>query len=77
MILNVEVKKFWEDAGYTTIHSYTSDNNLFVKWFASKRGSNLIFIAHLSDLFGKFYYLNGITYTETEMLRIIKLKAFL
>lgn len=75
MELNSEVKKFWEEAGYTT-RSHTSDNNLFVKWFASKKESRLI-IAHLSDLFQNFYYLNGATYTEEEMLRVIKLKAFL
>jgi hypothetical protein len=73
--MNEEIKKFWEDIGYN-IHN--SIWNGIIYWWIDMRPNDAC-IAKVFDANSKYYYPAGskFSYTEKQMLRMIKLKAFL
>jgi len=73
--MNPEIKRFWEDAGYT-LNNITGST--WIMWWARKEGTEMEpHVATFHTSFDAIYYFNHKEYTEAEMLRIINLKVFL
>jgi len=73
--MHADIKKFWEDAGYFIKH----DNPRDFGWYA-QNNSQMFIVAGRDDILinrATMYYFNGNTYTEQEMLKIVKLKVFI
>lgn len=73
--MHPEIKKFWEGAGYKVVQS--SELN----WWASKWEDVLLHDMQIAELLpsGEYFYRwpRGERRSEQEMLRIVRLKAFL
>lgn len=80
--MNEDIRKFWEDAGYTVENSILGEGNNSIIYYYVFRdgrapaGSNVIYTL---DNGVKEYFLlkDRFVYTEVEMLRIIKMKMFI
>jgi len=70
--MHPEILKFWEEQ-YHIIHYY--HNSLYEVWYIDYIGYNICMIDKSNK--NKRYYLDSKSYLEEEMLKIIKLKAFL
>ena len=72
--MHPDIKKFWEDSGHNISVYVIGDERL---WIARKNGElsggHIIYHHTGSDE----YYWDHSWYNEEEMLRIVKLKAFL
>lgn len=82
--MNPEIKKFWEAAG-KEIQSYDYDDSkvwiaqpdiAYYKQSGPYFWNNVVVCLHLKKSNIINYYFEGKNYTEQEMLKIIKLKAF-
>ncbi len=80
--MHSEIEKFWKDAGYVvnafSLSTPKESPYTWFSWYASQ--SNEFCINHLIIACYKdemLYYWDKIEYSEVEMLRIIKMKAFL
>lgn len=75
LVMNPEIRKFWEDAGYT-LNDITGST--WIMFWGKKEEATLEWhVATFHASLDPIYYYNYKEYTEAEMLRIIKLKAFL
>jgi hypothetical protein len=82
--MHPEVKKFWEDAGYTVVVDILQDDLWKFYWVVVKNGLQVKFVG-ISDVHPPgtkdapctIYILNAKEYSEEEMLRMIKLKVLL
>lgn len=81
--MHPNIKKFWEDAGYEVICLRPAIEDDYTFWTAMKDGKQSFYVARISnnDLVADSYRLpdeiSCNIFSEEEMLRIIKLKAFL
>ena len=73
--MHPEIKKFWQDEGYSISNE---DQTTFGTVSGYKTVINAPFISMIETLaFGDQYRFKGEWYSEEEMLRIIRLKAFI
>lgn len=88
--LNFEIKKFWEDAGYTVSCSYPSmivNSMVWCIMWAARKDLKEHCIAITESIGGPsgrseetaeiMYCWDHKTYSEEEMKKLIKLKAFI
>lgn len=68
--MHPEIKKFWEDAGYSI-----SNENLESSSVITARKSDSPILETIG--FGDTYKFKNKWYSEEEMLRIIRMKAFM
>ena len=68
--MHPDIKKFWENAGYVLTEVPKLSN---FEWWA---GVHLL-VASFDESNGMIYIFNGQKYSESEALKVIKLKAFL
>ena len=80
--MNSEIEKFWKDAGYDVMAvPLQTPKEATYTWFGfyaykpDWRGIDYILIAFYKE--EMLYYWDKVAYSEAEMLRIIKFKAFL
>jgi hypothetical protein len=84
--MHPEIKKFWEDAGYK-VDSHISQgemvglDNLMINklWYAYKPEEGPLCVADISERKQYYHYphLKKFLLSEKQMLKIIKLKAFI
>lgn len=81
--MHPEIKKFWKDAGYSieSEPGYITDpggNRIQLGTITAYKKTDLKFaVSKIETIaFGDQHRFNGEWYSEEEMLRIIKLKAF-
>jgi hypothetical protein len=74
--LHPEIVKFWEDQGYDCSNLERRYNTIFAH---KGNQSTMRAICYEFDYGNWVYFINGVSkrYTEKEILRLIKLKAFL
>ena len=83
--MNPEIRKFWQDSGYEVSLCYWENNKEDRFYYVSKE--NVYFLAckysTTNDKQASYYYssyagvLSRVRYSEEEMLKIIKMKAFI
>lgn len=75
-MMNQYIKKFWEESGYAVREeSYGFKKEIIgVKW--EHNNDRLIILPLYTTSTGEYYYNDSFIF-EDEMLRIIKIKAFL
>ena len=75
--MHPEIIKFWERAGFTIAAYHTSDLPRPIVWFKIKDDKSYG-AAALTGVDGiTRYFIDDSNYSEEEMLKLIKLKAFL
>jgi hypothetical protein len=71
--MHPEIKKFWQDAGYRV----GNDISGIIYGYKGLPGGPLSIYKIETLAFGNRHRFNGIWYSEEEMLKIIRLKAFI
>jgi len=86
--MNEEIKKFWEDKGYTVVPRFTSILGLEL-WYKNHEVGSMLWDAiddcnEIQDTVAMtfkdkptIYYFDGGHFSEEQMLKMLKLKAFL
>lgn len=73
--MHPEIKKFWAEAGYVIENENQITSGVIT---AYKRINSILPISIIETIgFGSQHRINGNWYSEQEMLKIIRLKAFL
>ena len=87
--MNEEIKKFWEDKGYKVEPRFTSE--LGLEWWHKSHAfgsmlwdaiddENIVIVYTVALTFKDkptVYYFDGSSWSEEQMIKILKLKAFL
>lgn len=75
--MHSKVKQFWEKRGYE-FTNYSDMTNHFTNWYVRKGDDwRRIFAASIYRTKDDVYLYDGKKYSTKEMLKLIKLKAFL
>jgi len=75
--MHPEIKKFWENVGVVNCIDEPTDHITNVPYYYVNIGIRSLTIAAKWYGDGLFYHLNDKWYSEEDMLRMVKLKAFL
>ena len=75
--MHPEIIKFWERAGFTIAAYHTSDLPGQIVWFKIKDDKSYGVAAFIGVGGLTRYFIDDSHYSEEEMLKLIKLKAFM
>ena len=83
--MNPLIEKFWNDAGYTISHIRPGGNPTTGEleqrylWCLMVEGTyiGLVGVSGISQMKCDYYFFNNKKYSEDEMLKIIRMKAFI
>ena len=74
-MIHPEIKKFWQECGFSIVNE---DQTMSGTVTGYKHNKDYFYIRFIKTLaFGNTYRFNGQWYSEEQMLRLVKLKAFL